>query len=396
MKYSKIAMGIAPSLTLGVNNLAKELKAQGKDVVNFGVGEPDFDTPDYIKNAAKDALDKGMTKYTAVPGIPELKAAIAERYENKYGLKYDPASVVVSTGAKQALFNSIITTIDPGDEVIIFAPYWVTYPELVKMAGGIPVIVEGKEEDNFIPDLSKVEEKITDRTQMIILTNPSNPCGIIYGMDYLTKLAEIAKAHDLYIISDEIYDELCFEGEMHSIAQVSEDAKQRTIIVNGVSKSFAMTGWRMGYTICEPKLAKYMSSYQSHSTSNCSSITQYASLAAFRGPKDDMRNMVEKFKERSELIYRLVCETDGVSCQKPQGAFYILLNVASAFGKKYKGEVIENSNSFAESLLKSKYVAVVPGIAFGAEGYVRISYATSEDLIIKGLERIKEYMSELE
>lgn len=395
MKFSKKAMGISPSLTLGIDTLSKEMKAQGKDVISFGVGEPDFDTPVYIKEAAKAAIDRGCTKYTPVPGIMELREAIAERYRQVYGLSYTAASVVVSNGAKQSLYNTFQAILDPGDEVIIISPYWVTYPELVKMASGTPVIVEAMEEDDFQPDISKIEEAVTERTRAIIVNNPSNPCGNVYSRDNLEKIAQIAQKYDLVIVSDEIYDVLCYQGEMISIASISDDAKSRTVIVNGMSKAFAMTGWRMGYTICDPSLAKVMTSYQSHSSSNPSSVSQYAALAALLGPKEDMKEMVAAFAARAKLIYQLLNEIPGVSCRMPAGAFYVLSNIKSALGKSYRGVRIENSVQFAELLLKEKLVAVVPGVAFGAEGYMRLSYATSEENIKKGIARIREFFGEL-
>ena len=395
MKFSKKAMGISPSLTLGIDTLSKEMKAQGKDVISFGVGEPDFDTPVYIKEAAKAAIDRGCTKYTPVPGIMELREAIAERYRQVYGLSYTAASVVVSNGAKQSLYNTFQAILDPGDEVIIISPYWVTYPELVKMASGTPVIVEAMEEDDFQPDISKIEEAVTERTRAIIVNNPSNPCGNVYSRDNLEKIAQIAQKYDLVIVSDEIYDVLCYQGEMISIASISDDAKSRTVIVNGMSKAFAMTGWRMGYTICDPSLAKVMTSYQSHSSSNPSSVSQYAALAALLGPKEDMKEMVAAFAARAKLIYQLLNEIPGVSCRMPAGAFYVLPNIKSALGKSYRGVRIENSVQFAELLLKEKLVAVVPGVAFGAERYMRLSYATSEENIKKGIARIREFFGEL-
>lgn len=395
MKFSKKATGISPSLTLGIDTLAKEMKAQGKDVISFGVGEPDFDTPQYIKEAAKAAIDRGCTKYTPVPGIMELRQAISDRYKEVYGLDYGAAGVVVSNGAKQSLYNTFQAILDPGDEVIIIAPYWVTYPELVKMASGKPVIVEAREEDDFQPRIEAIAQAVTPHTRAIVVNNPSNPCGNVYSRDTLAAIAELAKQHDFVIISDEIYDVLCYAGEMVSIAQISEDAKARTVIINGMSKAFAMTGWRMGYTLSDPALAKVMTSYQSHSSSNPSSVSQYAALAALTGPKADMEHMIGVFAERAKLIHTLLSDIPGVHCRMPEGAFYVLPNIKSAIGKSYHGVKIENSVQFCELLLKEKLVAAVPGIAFGAEGYVRLSYATSEDNIRRGLARIKEFFEEL-
>lgn len=395
MKFSKKAMGIAPSLTLGIDTLSKEMKAQGMDVVSFGVGEPDFDTPDYIKEAAKAAIDRGCTKYTPVPGVMDLRKAIAKRYQQVYGLEYEATGVVVSNGAKQSLFNVFQAILDPGDEVLIISPYWVTYPELVKMANGVPVIVEAKEEDDFQPNIQALEAAITPNTRAIIINNPSNPCGNVYSKEVLTDIAELAKKYDLVIVADEIYDVLSYQKKIVSIAAISEDAKQRTVIINGMSKAYAMTGWRMGYTLSDPALAKVMSSYQSHSTSNPSSVSQYAALAALEGPQDDMDDMIKVFEKRAELIYTLLNDIPGVVCRMPAGAFYVLPNVKSAIGKSYKGTKIENTIQFAELLLKEKLVAVVPGEAFGAMGYMRLSYATSEENIRKGVGRLKEFFAEL-
>ena len=395
MKLSRKICGISPSLTLGINALAKELMSQGKDVKNFGVGEPDFDTPEYIKDAAKEAMDKGYTKYTAVPGITELRQAIAKRYEEECGIQTSFEEVVVSNGAKQSLFNAFQAVVDPGDEVIIFSPYWLTYPELVKMADGVPVYVETKAENNFEPLEKDIREKLTDRTQVILINNPSNPCGSIYSKKTLSMIADIAKERDLVIISDEIYDCLIYDDDIYSIASLSEDAKERTIIVNGMSKSYAMTGWRMGYTISSPKIARAMSSYQSHSSSNPSSISQYAALAALTGPQDEKHHMEDVFKARAELIYKLLTDIEGVKCVKPSGAFYVFPDISSALGKSYNGVPINDSVDFCEVLLKEKLVAAVPGKAFGGEGHIRLSYATSDEVIKEGVARLKEFVKEL-
>lgn len=396
MRYSERVRQIAPSMTLTIDSLAKTMKKEGKDVVNFGAGEPDFDTPRYVKDAAIEAVNAGKTKYTPAPGIPELRDAIAGRYNKKYGFSFTGANVVVSTGAKQALFNAIQATVNPGDEVIIFSPYWVTYPEIIKMAGGVPMIVETEEEDMFVPKRDQIEAKVTDRTVGIMFSNPSNPCGKIYDRSILSMIADVAVEHDLVIISDEIYDELCYDREIVSIAALSEDARSRTVIVNGMSKSYAMTGWRMGYTIADEQLTKYMSAYQSHSSSNPNSIAQYASLEALKGPQEDLRNMAKVFSARADLVAKLYGEIPGLSFMKPEGAFYTFPNISSAFGKSYKGQKITDSASFCEILLNEKMVAVVPGKAFGYDKCFRLSFATSEENIVKGLTRIREFFSELE
>lgn len=396
MQISDKAKAISPSLTLGINALSSELKAQGKDVVGFGVGEPDFDTPAYIRQAAIEAIETGKTRYTPVPGIMELRQAACERYAHKYGLRFAPAQVVVSNGAKECLYNAFQVILNSGDEVIIISPYWLTYPEQVKMAGGVPVFVQAKEENDFEPALADLEKAVSERTRAIIVNNPSNPCGNLYSRHSLEEIAGFAKAHDLYIISDEIYDELVYGKEAISIATLSEDALERTIIINGASKAYAMTGWRIGYMIAPPAVAKLASSYQGHSTSNACSISQYATLAAMRGPQEDLEKMVAIFEQRAKLIYRLINEIPGVSCRMPGGAFYVFVNVEGLYGKKYRDQKVSGSVQFSEVLLQEKLVAVVPGIAFGADGYIRLSYATSEENIEKGVSRLREFCAELE
>lgn len=395
MELSKKATAIAPSLTLKIDALSKQMKAEGKDVIGFGAGEPDFPTPTYIKEAAKEALDKDFTRYTPASGMLELKKAICARYKRKYGLSYAPEQVVISSGAKHSLFNAFQAILNPGDEVIVLSPYWVTYPELVKMADGAPVFVETSAENNFRADAEQIEAAITDKTRAIILNSPSNPCGCVYGRDVLEKIGALAVKHDFYIISDEIYDELNYGEPITSIATIGEEVRKRTIIVNGMSKAYAMTGWRIGYTLSDASIAKVMGSYQSHATSNPCSIAQYASVAALNGDGTDVAEMVEAFKKRSRLMYKLVNDIPGLSCKLPEGAFYIFVSIKGCIGKSINGQVIDGSISFAEQLLKEKNVAVVPGIAFGADEYIRLSYATSEENITKGLARIDSFCREL-
>lgn len=395
MELSKKATAIAPSLTLKIDALSKQMKAEGKDVIGFGAGEPDFPTPTYIKEAAKEALDKDFTRYTPASGMLELKKAVCARYKRKYGLSYAPEQVVISNGAKHSLFNAFQAILNPGDEVIVLSPYWVTYPELVKMADGAPVFVETSAENNFRADAEQIEAAITDKTRAIILNSPSNPCGCVYGRDVLEKIGALAVKHDFYIISDEIYDELNYGEPITSIATMGEEVRKRTIIVNGMSKAYAMTGWRIGYTLSEASIAKVMGSYQSHATSNPCSIAQYASVAALNGDGTDVTEMVEAFKKRSRLMYKLVNDIPGLSCKLPEGAFYIFVSIKGCIGKSVNGQVIDGSISFAEQLLKEKNVAVVPGIAFGADEYIRLSYATSEENITKGLARIDSFCREL-
>lgn len=396
MKLSKRALAISPSLTLKIDSMYKELRRNGHDVVGFGTGEPDFDTPEYIKEAAIRAITEGKTKYTPASGIPELKQAVCKRYLAKYDLEYLPTQVTISSGAKHSLYNIMQAMLNPGDEVIILAPYWLTYPELVRMALGEPVIVETSEENGFEPTRESLDAALTEHTRAIVVNSPSNPCGCVYSRETLAMIADFAKEADLTIIADEIYDELVYDGECASIAAVSEDAKERTVIVNGVSKAYAMTGWRIGYTIAPMDMATVMASYQSQATSNPCSVAQYASVAALNGPQDDLKKMVSVFAERRNLMHSLLTAIPGVEIRRPAGAFYALPNISSTFGKSYKGEKIEGSISFAELLLRYKLTAVVPGAAFGADEYIRLSYAESVEDIKRGVARIAEFISELE
>jgi len=395
MVLSRKALAIPPSMTLKIDALSKEMRAKGMDVVSFGVGEPDFDTPNYIKKAAIEALQKGYTKYTPASGIAELKHAICERYEKKYGLSYTENCCVVSNGAKHSLFNSFQAILNPGDEVLIIAPYWLSYSEHVKMADGVPVIINASEENGFMPELADLEAAVTEKTKAIIINSPSNPTGAVYSKELLTEIAAFCEKHDLFIISDEIYDELVYGIEPYSIAAVSEDAKQRTIVVNGMSKAFAMTGWRIGYVLCDPVIAKVMTSLQSNATSNPCSISQYASIAAFSGGEKEMAEMVEIFRRRRNCLCDLINNIPGMKCAHPDGAFYALIGIQSFIGKSYDGQVITDSLTFAEILLKEKMVAVVPGTPFAAEGYIRLAYTCSEETIKKGISRLADFCSKL-
>ncbi|MEI6101352.1 MAG: pyridoxal phosphate-dependent aminotransferase, partial [Eubacteriales bacterium] len=380
MQFSKKALAITPSPTLKITAMEKEMLSNGKDVIGFGAGEPDMDTPDYIKLAAKEALDRGITKYTPASGTLDLKKAVAARLNRKYGLVYEPAQIVISNGAKHSLFNAFQAILNPGDEVIIISPYWVTYPELVKMADGEPVYVEAAENNNFEPKLEDIEAAITTRTAAIIVNSPSNPCGCVYSRKTLEGIAELARKHDLYVISDEIYDELTYDNTTHySFPALSGDAYSRTILVNGLSKAYSMTGWRMGYTACSKELAKIMDSYQSHATSNASSITQYASVVALNGPQDDLVAMVREFGLRRDMMVELIGCMKNVCCIKPEGAFYVMLDITGVIGRKCGDTIITGSLAFTQCLLEESLVAVVPGVAFGADNFVRLSYATSRE-----------------
>ena len=395
MRYSEKALRIAPSATLEISAKAAQLRSEGFDVVGFGAGEPDYDTPEYIKEAAHDAISSGKTKYTAAAGIKELREAVAARLKRRYGLEYDFKDIVISNGAKHSLFNAFQATVNRGDEVIIATPYWVTYPELVRMADGVPVFVECAESNNFEPRIEDLKAAITDKTKVILVTNPSNPCGCVYSRKSLEDIAAVAKEYDLHVIADEIYDELVYDGDFVSFPTLSEDAKERTILVNGMSKTYAMTGWRIGYTASNGKAASVMSSYQSHASSNPNSIAQYASVAALNGPQDDLAEMVAEYKLRRDLIVELINGINGLTCRKPQGAFYALVNISAVKGKSIDGETVEGSMSFCDLLLRHKYVAAVPGLPFGADDYIRLSYATSRDVIEEGCRRIAEFIDML-
>ena len=397
MQLSEKALAISPSLTLKITAMAKEMKARGLDVVGFGAGEPDFDTPQHIKDAAVEAIRIGMTKYTPASGTLELKKAVCTNLKKNHGLSYEPNQIVISNGAKHSLFNTFQAIVNPGDEVLIIAPYWLTYPELVKMAGGIPVYVEAKESNNFEPLAADIEAAVTDKTKAIIVNNPSNPCGCIYSQETLEDIAGIAKKHDFFIVSDEIYGELVYDGNKHlSIANLSDDAYARTILVNGLSKTYAMTGWRIGYTASTPEIAKIMGSYQSHATSNPCSVAQFAGVEALTGPQDEIKKMRDEFNERRKLMVSLVNAIDGISCVTPMGAFYVMMNISKLKGRKLEGEEIKGSVDFAEKLLEKKLTAVIPGAAFGADDFVRLSNAISRENIEKGIKRIAEFVEMLD
>lgn len=396
MEISKRAGSIAPSLTLKITAMANELKAQGKSVVGFGAGEPDFPTPKFICDAAIEAIQKGMTRYTPAAGTKQLREEIAKSLKAKYGLDYAFENIVVSNGAKHSLFNACQAILNEGDECIIPSPFWLTYPELVKMAQGVPVFVQGAEENGFKPTIEQFKAAITEKTKAIILNSPSNPCGGVYSKEELEAIAEMAIEKDIYIISDEIYAELVYEGEKHiSIATLGEEIKERTIVVNGMSKAYAMTGWRIGYTASNLKLAKAMGSYQSHATSNPNSIAQAASVAALKGEQSFIEEMRLVFDKRRQVMCELINEIDGISAIPPKGAFYVMMNIKNIIGKSFNGKVIEGSASFAEMLLESELCAVVPGIAFGTDEFVRLSYAISEADIREGIKRIASFIGKV-
>ena len=395
MFISKKASRVNPSTTLYIDSKFKALKASGVDAVGFGTGEPDFDTPQHIKDAAIKALEDGMTKYTPASGLPALKQAVCNKLKRDNGLDYEISNIVVSNGAKHSLMNIFTAICDPGDEVIIPTPFWVSYPEMVSMADGVPVFVETTADDGFKVTVDKLDSVLTNRTRAIIINSPSNPTGMVYDKEELLAIAKWAVAHDLYIISDEVYEHLVYDGAEHvSLATFSEEIKEHTIIVNAVSKTYAMTGWRIGYTASNAELAKVMSNIQSHGTSNPNTIAQYAAITALDGSLDAVYEMRTEFIKRRNYMVEKINEIDGVSCLMPKGAFYVMMNMEELVGKKLYGKEIKNSDDFAELFLEKALVAVVPCTGFGAPNYVRWSYATSMQSIEKGLDRLKKFLAE--
>lgn len=385
--YSAKIQNLAESATIAISTLANELKAQGRDILSFSAGEPDFDTPKVIKDAAIKALQTGFTKYTAVAGILPLRKAIASKLERENGLKYDPSEILVSNGAKQSLFNVFQALINDGDEVIIPSPYWVTYPELVAYSGGKSIFIETNENTGFKITASMLRSAITPRTKAIVLTTPSNPTGSVYTKAELETLAEVLKGSDIWVISDEMYEKLIYSGSFVSSGAISEDMLERSITINGLSKSVAMTGWRMGYLASkDKKLVKMMDNLQSQCTSNINSITQMAAISALDGSADsDIEMMRQAFLERCKEGVRLINQIDGISVKEPDGAFYFFINIKdSAYGR--------DSMRFAKELLEREGVALVPGIAFGMEGYVRFSFACSLEQIREGIGRIARFL----
>ena len=397
MCVSKKVSEIAPSLTLEITAKAKKMKAEGVSIIGFGAGEPDFNTPDYIIDSAKKALDIGFTKYTPAAGMVELKNAICAKFNKDNGLIYEPSQIVVSSGAKSSLYHAICAIVDDGDEVILPSPYWLTYPELVKLAGGKCVLVDTKKENGYKITAQQFEKAITEKTKCLILNTPNNPTGAVYTESEIREIAKVCEAHNIYVISDEIYEKLVYDGETHfSIAKCSEKMKDLTVIINGMSKTYSMTGWRIGYLAAPQKIAKAISSMQSHTTSNACSIAQYASVTALTDPKGDefIDSMQKVFDERRKLMIDLLSDVKGIECIEPKGAFYVFINVSGLYGKSYDGVAINDSLTFADCALK-KGVALIPGIAFGNDDCIRLSYAVSIDDIKEGIARFKAFVAEL-
>ncbi|TPE21646.1 pyridoxal phosphate-dependent aminotransferase [Clostridium perfringens] len=393
MILSRKAQNIGASLTLALTAKAGELKKEGIDVLSFGVGEPDFNTPKNIIEAATRAMEEGKTKYTATSGIIELKEAIARKLHDDNGLNYGTKNIIISTGAKQSLANVFMAILNPGDEVIIPVPYWVSYPELVKLSDGVPVFIETKKENDFKVTYDELKSVLSENTKAIVINSPNNPTGTVYSKKDLEVIAKFAEENDLIIISDEIYEKLIYRKEEHiSIASLSEDAFKRTVVINGFSKAYAMTGWRIGYAACyNEELIKVMNNVQSHMTSNTNSIAQFAALEALNGDQETIKNMVKEFSLRRELMIELISEIEDLTFIEPKGAFYVMIDVS----KVLKKANIKGSMEFANLLLKEENVVVIPGIAFGEDNFIRLSYATSKEEIIKGLKRIKEFVNKL-
>ena len=394
MILSQKAKQIAPSLTLAITAKAKQMSSEGIDIVSFGAGEPDFDTPKYIQEAGIRAIENGFTRYTPASGINELKKAIINKFKIDNDLTYSLDQIIVSTGAKQCLADVFEAILNPGDEVLVPTPYWVSYPELIKLSYGVPVFVSADEGNNFKYTLDALEKSMTSKTKAIIINSPNNPTGVVYDKTELLMIAEFCKKHDLIIISDEIYEKLIYGNNSHvSIASLSDDAYNRTIVINGVSKSYAMTGWRIGYAAGPVEVIKLMSSIQSHTTSNPTSIAQYAALEALNGPQDELHKMVKQFESRKDYMISRINSIDSLSCMCADGAFYIMMNVSRLYGKTIEGKTPTNSLEFSSLLLDMEKVAVIPGIAFGVDDYVRLSYATSMAKITEGLNRIDRFTS---
>lgn len=397
MTISNKSKGISPSPTLAIDSKFKMMKKEGIDVVGFGAGEPDFDTPSHIKEAAIKAINEGFTKYTPASGTLELKNAVVNKLKEENGLDYEVSQIVVSNGAKHSLVNTFMAILNPGDEVIIPAPFWVSYPEMVKLADGVPVIVDTVEENDFKFKVEDLEKVLTDKTKALVLNNPSNPTGMLYTKDELKAIAEFAVKNNIFVVSDEIYEALVYDGQESfiSIASFRDDIKDLTIIVNGVSKTYAMTGWRIGYTASNKEIAKAMSNIQSHATSNPNSIAQVAATAALNGPKDEIYKMKAAFEERRNHLVELINEIEGVSAIKPHGAFYVMMNIAKLINMSYNGKVIADVDMLCDLLLEEVKLALVPGTGFGAPNYVRWSYATSMDNINEGIRRLKSFIGKL-
>ena len=393
-ELSKIALAVEPSTTLAIDSMFKQMKAEGLDVIGFGAGEPDFPTPAHIKQAGIQAIENNETRYTPAAGTMELRKAVCQRLKEDCGLDYEPAQIAVSNGAKTCVYASLRALINPGDEVILPAPYWVSYLELIQMAGATPVIVDATEAEHFKLTAEKLAAAITPRTKCMILNNPSNPTGMMYSRQELEAIAKVCVEKDIYVIADEIYYRLAYDNrEFVSFAALGEEAKERTLLINGVSKSYAMTGWRIGYVAANAKVAKVISNYLSHCAGSACSISQKASAVALSDSQETVDEMRRAFEERRNYMVDRMNSIEGVSCIKPEGAFYVMMNIEKLIGKELHGTVIRDADDFGNLFLKYGKVAVVPGTGFGAPNFVRWSYATSMENIREGLNRLEKFLA---
>ncbi|MCI6149783.1 MAG: pyridoxal phosphate-dependent aminotransferase [Flintibacter sp.] len=393
-ELSRIALAIEPSATMAIDSMFKQMKADGLDVIGFGAGEPDFPTPDYIKEVGIQAIQNNDTKYTPSVGTVALRKAICQRLKEDCGVEYTPAEVAVSNGAKPCVYVALRALVNPGDEVILPAPYWVSYIELIRMVGGVPVVVEATEAEHFKITPEKLSAAITPKTKCMILNNPSNPTGMMYSRKELEEIAKVCVEKDIYVISDEIYYRLAYDSEEFvSFAALGEDVKARTLLVNGVSKSYAMTGWRIGYVAAPAAISKVIGNYLGHCTGSPSSISQAAAAEALSASQETVEKMREAFEERRNYMVERMNQIEGVSCIKPEGAFYVMMNISKIFGKELFGHVIKDADDFGNMFLKYGKVAVVPGTSFGAPEFIRWSYATSMENIKAGLDRLECFLS---
>ncbi len=389
---SEKAKKISPSPTLAIDARYKEMKKEGIPVVGFGAGEPDFDTPENVKQAGIQAINDNFTRYTPASGTLELKRAICRKIKRDTGLDYDVSNIAVSNGGKHALSNVFICICDPGDEVILPAPYWVSYPEMIKIADAVPVYIDTTEENEFKFTPDQLRAAITPKTRALVLNTPSNPTGMLYTKSELEEIAKICVEHNIYVVFDEIYEKLAYEGEHVNIATLGDDIRKLTIIVNGMAKAYCMTGWRIGYIAAEPEIAKAVSNIQSHMTSNPCSIAQAASVEALDGDQSVIDDMRREYISRRDYMVKRINSIDGVSCLNPHGAFYIFMNVRDSLGKEHYGKMINTANEFCADVLDKAQVAMVPSEGFGIDGYVRLSYATSMENIKTGLDRLEKYL----
>lgn len=396
MQLSTRASNLKPSATLSIDATAQQLKREGKDIINLSAGQPDFGTPDYIKDAGKEALDKNITKYVPVGGMVEFKEAVVKKYKDDNDLDYDASEVIISTGGKQVLFNALQALVNPGEEVIVPVPYWVSYKPMVELTGGTPVFVETRFEDMFQLTPEKLLESITDKTKVLMMNSPSNPTGSMYSWERLTEIGKICAEKNIFIISDEIYEHLVYGGQvMPSIAALDPAFKDITLTVNGLSKSFAMTGWRIGFGGGPKELIAAMTKYQSHATSNANSIAQYAGVTALGSPQETIKMFKETFEERRDYAYDRLTKMDGIETFKPHGAFYIFPKTSAHYGKSFNGKKIENSFDLCGFLLEEQLIAAVPGAPFGNDEHIRISYSISIADLDKAFTRLEEGLAKL-